>query len=84
MKEFNRIYDKDNVPNCFPGDLDTARQVTNSFICACHELSGITNIRTDIVAPNRTRLSAIKNSITFPKSQALANYSKQERNRILF
>ena len=80
MANFRAKYKPATIPQCFPGELNSAYQVAHGFLNALKELSELTKLRTDVFAGSINRKSAVQKEVNGPKKRELSIFARTERS----
>lgn len=84
IAEFERKYDESDIPECFPGELNTAYKVAKSFLYALLEMTRYTGLQTDIYTNNFLRALEIELAVINPHPRALSDFARTEYDAIVF
>lgn len=84
MEDFEAAFEATRVPACFPGELNSAHEVANSFISALQELAQLTGIQTDLFHRYSSRSSAIRYYVNGSRSKALSSFVRRIRTAVEF
>lgn len=80
MARFERSHGTAPIPQCFPGQLNSAHQMARNFLVALRELSLFTSLGTDVFSGSVDRKSAVQAKINGAPSAGMASFAHTERS----
>lgn len=76
---FERTFDPAAVPDCFPGELNSAYKVAASFLEAAKNLAQFSGLKTDVFEPHKSRKEAIRKMVNGVKKKELGDFYRNSR-----